>query len=196
MVGNKKWMIALFSICLVVIAGLLTTVIVLALPSATIQSQIGIQYTVKDISGSMSASYKVGASGSVTPIASEIKFNQSTSSISGNLNVSDIKGLTPSDNYVVFTYTFTNDIDLDYTVDFTYTGTNEKWTVEYSTTNNGTDWKTMTSGTEVSGQLTVDGTTSDPTTKTLYIRVKLDDTTADASFSGTFAFDLAGVPTE
>ena len=197
MVGNKKWMIALFSICLVVIAGLLTTVIVLASPSQTISSNIGIQYTVRDIDGSMSASYKVGTSGSDTPIATKIEFNQGTDSISGNFNVPNITGLSPSENYVTFTYTFTNDIALDYTVDFTYTGTNADWSVQYTTVEGGSDgWQDMTSGTEVSGQLTVDGTTSDPTTKTLYIRVELNDTTADASFSGTFAFDLAGVPTE
>ena len=197
MVGNKKWMIALFSICLVVIAGLLTTVIVLAAPSQTISSDIGIQYTVRDIDGSMSASYKVGTSGSDTPIASEIEFNQGTDSISGNFNVPNITGLSPSENYVTFTYTFTNDIALDYTVDFTYTGTNADWSVQYTTVEGGSDgWQDMTSGKEISGQLTVDGTDGEPTTKHLYIRVKLNDTTADASFSGEFTFDLAGVPSQ
>ena len=197
MVGNKKLMIALFSICLVVIAGLLTTVIVLALPSQTVTSDIGISYIVKDIEGSMSASYKVGASGSETPIASEIEFKQNSEPVSGNLNQSGIKGLTPTDNYVVFTYTFTNDIALDYTVDFTYTGTNADWSVQYTTVEGGSaGWQDMTSGNEISGQLTVDGTDGEPTTKHLYIRVKLNDTTADSSFSGKFTFDLAGVPSQ
>ena len=197
MVGNKKLMIALFSICLVVIAGLLTTVIVLALPSQTVSSDIGISYIVKDIEGSMSASYKVGASGSETPIAKEIEFKQNSEPVSGNFNQSGIKGLTPTDNYVVFTYTFTNDIALAYTVDVTYTGTNTNWTIEYTVNDDlSTDWKTMTSASQVSDVLTVAGAADDtPTTEKLYIRVKLNDTTADAEFSGTFSFVLTGNPT-
>lgn len=194
MVGNKKLMIALFSICLVVIAGLLTTVIVLALPSQTVTSDIGISYIVKDIEGSMSASYKVGASGSETPIASEIEFKQNSEAVSGNLNQSGIKGLTPTDNYVVFTYTFTNDIALAYTVDVTYTGTNTNWTIEYTVNDDlSTGWQPMTSASQVSDVLTVAGAADDtPTTDKLYIRVTLDDTTADASFSGKFSFVLTG----
>ena len=196
MVGNKKLMIALFSICLVVIAGLLTTVIVLALPSQTVTSDIGISYIVKDIEGSMSASYKVGASGSDTSIAS-IEFDQTTGAASGNLDKLGIKGLTPTDNYVVFTYTFTNDIALAYTVDVTYTGTNTNWTIEYTVNDDlSTDWQTMTSASQVSDVLTVAGAADDtPTTDKLYIRVKLNDTTADAEFSGTFSFVLTGNPT-
>ena len=196
MVGNKKLMIALFSICLVVIAGLLTTVIVLALPSQTVTSDIGISYIVKDIEGSMSASYKVGASGSDTSIAS-IEFDQTTGSVSGNLDKLGIKGLTPTDNYVVFTYTFTNDIALAYTVDVTYTGTNTNWKIEYTVNDDlSTGWQTMTSASQVSDVLTVAGAADDtPTTDKLYIRVKLKDTTADAEFSGTFSFVLTGSPT-
>ena len=196
MVGNKKLMIALFSICLVVIAGLLTTVIVLALPSQTVTSDIGISYIVKDIEGSMSASYKVGASGSDTSIAS-IEFDQTTGAASGNLDKLGIKGLTPTDNYVVFTYTFTNDIALAYTVDVTYTGTNTNWKIEYTVNDDlSTGWQTMTSASQVSDVLTVAGAADDtPTTDKLYIRVKLNDTTADAEFSGTFSFVLTGNPT-
>lgn len=196
MVGNKKLMIALFSICLVVIAGLLTTVIVLALPNATIESNIGIKYTVKDIEGSLGASYKVGTSGEVKPIANTIEFNQSTEEISGDLSVNDISGLTPTDNYVVFTYTFTNDIALAYTVDVTYTGTNTNWTIEYTVNDDlSTDWKPMTSASQVSDVLTVAGAADDtPTTEKLYIRITLDDTTADSTFSGSFSFSLAGKP--
>lgn len=196
MVGNKKLMIALFSICLVVIAGLLTTVIVLALPSQTVSSDIGISYRVTDIEGSMSASYKVGASGSDTSIAS-IEFDQTTGAASGNLDKLGIKGLTPTDNYVVFTYTFTNDIALAYTVDVTYTGTNTNWTIEYTVNDDlSTGWQTMTSALQVSDVLTVAGAAEDtPTTDKLYIRVKLNDTTADAEFSGTFEFVLTGNPT-
>ena len=196
MVGNKKLMIALFSICLVVIAGLLTTVIVLALPSQTVSSDIGISYRVTDIEGSMSASYKVGASGSDTSIAN-IEFDQTTGSVSGNLDKLGIKGLTPTDNYVVFTYTFTNDIALAYTVDVTYTGTNTNWTIEYTVNDDlSTGWQPMTSASQVSDVLTVAGAADDtPTTDKLYIRVKLNDTTADAEFSGTFSFVLTGNPT-
>ena len=196
MVGNKKLMIALFSICLVVIAGLLTTVIVLALPSQTVSSDIGISYRVTDIEGSMSASYKVGASGSDTTITT-IEFDQKTGSVSGNLDKLGIKGLTPTDNYVVFTYTFTNDIALAYTVDVTYTGTNTNWTIEYTVDDElSSGWQSMTSASQVSDVLTVAGAADvTPTTEKLYIRVKLNDTTADAEFSGTFSFVLTGNPT-
>ena len=144
----------------------------------------------------MSASYKVGASGSDTSIAT-IEFDQTTGSASGNLDKLGIKGLTPTDNYVVFTYTFTNDIALAYTVDVTYTGTNTNWTIEYTVNDDlSTGWQPMTSASQVSDVLTVAGAADDtPTTDKLYIRVKLNDTTADAEFSGTFNFVLTGNPT-
>ena len=54
----------------------------------------------------------------------------------------------------------------------------------------------LTSASQVSDVLTVDGAVDDtPTTDKLYIRVKLNDTTADAEFSGTFSFVLTGSPT-
>ena len=188
MVGNKKWMIALFSICLVVIAGLLTTVIVLAAPSQTIQQTIGINYTVTDVEGSLQMTYQVAGQEVSSPKTAT--FTQTQAPTSGALDIEEINGLTPTNNKVVFTYTFNNDIDLAYNVAFTYTGTNPDWTVEYSTTSASDGYQTMTSASQVSGKVSV--AAGDGQSTTLYIRIVLNKTTADANFSGQFSFIIAG----
>lgn len=188
MVGNKKWMIALFSICLVVIAGLLTTVIVLAAPSQTIQQTIGINYTVTDVEGSLQMTYQVAGQEASSPKTAT--FTQKQAPTSGALDIEEIDGLTPTNNKVVFTYTFNNDIDLAYNVAFTYTGTNPDWTVEYSTTSASDGYQTMTSASQVSGEVSV--AAGDGQSTTLYIRIVLNKTTADANFSGQFSFIITG----
>ena len=188
MVGNKKWMIALFSICLVVIAGLLTTVIVLAAPSQTIQQTIGINYTVKDVAGSLQMTYQVAGQAASGPKTAT--FTQTQAPTSGALDIEEINGLTPTNNNVVFTYTFNNDIDLAYNVAFTYTGTNPDWTVEYSTTSASDGYQEMTNASQVSGKVSV--AAGDGQSTTLYIRIVLDKTTADANFSGQFSFVITG----
>ena len=191
MVGNKKWMIALFSICLVVIAGLLTTVIVLASSSQSIQQTIGINYTVKDVAGSLQMTYQVAGQEASSPKTAT--FTQTQAPTSGALDIEEIDGLTPTNNNVVFTYTFNNDIDLAYDVAFTYTGTNPDWTVEYSTTSASDGYQPMTSGSQVSEAVSV--AAGDGQSDTLYIRITLNKTTADANFSGQFSFIITGQAT-
>lgn len=192
MVGNKKWMIALFSICLVVIAGLLTTVIVLASPSQSINQTIGINYTVTDVEGSLQMTYQVAGQEASSPKTAT--FTQTQAPTSGALDIAEIDGLTPTNTNVVFTYTFNNDIDLAYNVAFTYTGTNPDWTVEYSTTSASDGYQPMTSGSQVSGAVSV--AAGDGQSDTLYIRITLNETTADANFSGQFSFIITGQASE
>ncbi len=192
MVGNKKWMIALFSVCLVVIAGLLTTVIVLASPSQSINQTIGINYTVTDVEGSLQMTYQVAGQEASSPKTAT--FTQTQAPTSGALDIEEISGLTPTNNKVVFTYTFNNDIDLAYNVAFTYTGTNPDWTVEYSTTSASDGYQPMTSGSQVSGAVSV--AAGDGQSDTLYIRITLNETTADANFSGQFSFIITGQASE
>ena len=188
MVGNKKWMIALFSICLVVIAGLLTTVIVLAAPSQTISSNIGISYSVSDIQGSISASYTIGEEGP-TSIGTE-SFTVEQGDQMGSFDPVNInEGLSPTNKSVVFDYVFTSTIKNGYSVTCQYTPTNAtNWTVEYSTTNDGSDWQTLSS--TCSTTVADGGTAETASTSHLYIRITLKDATVDSTFGGTFNFNL------
>lgn len=193
MVGNKKLMIALFSICLVVIAGLLTTVIVLANPTQTIKSDIGISYSVSDIQGSMSATYTIGE-GEPQSVGSA-NFTVEQGNISDTFDPVNItEGLSPTNKSVVFDYVFTSTIDNGYSVTCKYTPSKAtNWTVEYSTTNSDSDWQTLSS--TCSTTVADGGSEGTASTSHLYIRITLKDATIDSSFSGTFDFTLQSTAT-
>ena len=57
---KKRTMITLFSLCAVIVIGLLVTVIVLASQTQNLNSNISVSYTATEISGGVSATYKIG----------------------------------------------------------------------------------------------------------------------------------------
>lgn len=115
--NNKKLMISLFSLCLVAIVGLLTTVIVLAASTQNVNSSINVTYTASEVSGSVSAAYKVKDDASETKFTGgtggTITFTATTkTSEVGTLKAStDAITLTSDKNYVEFYYNFTNNGD-------------------------------------------------------------------------------------
>ncbi len=193
MVGNKKLMIALFSICLVVIAGLLTTVIVLASPTQKIKSDIGISYSVSDIQGSMSATYTIGE-GEPQSVGSA-NFTVEQGNISDTFDPVNItEGLSPTNKSVVFDYVFTSTINNGYSVTCQYTPTSAtNWTVEYSTQSETEGFATLS--TTCSTTVADGGSEETASTSHLYIRITLNDATIDSSFSGTFNFTLQSTAT-
>ncbi len=198
MTGNKKLMIALFSICLVVIAGLLTTVIVLATQSGTITSSINISYTATDIQGTASATYTVENGSPVNLVAKDgssttITFNAADETITESLSIPSGSpvNLTSANDSVTFTYTFTNTGAAAYNATVNYTGTDAtNFKVEYSTTGSS-DWQTLVQS-EGQTVAVAAGSTGTPTTATFYIRITLNDVAQNANFVGSFAWTLAG----
>ena len=197
MTGNKKLMIALFSICLVVIAGLLTTVIVLATQSGTITSSINISYTATDIQGTASATYTVKNGSPVNLVAKDgsattITFNAADETLTNSLSIPSGSpvNLTSANDSVTFTYTFTNTGAAAYNATVNYTGTDAtNFTVQYSTDNS--DYQTLVQS-EGQTVAVAAGSSEVPTTVTFYIRITLADVAQNANFVGSFAWTLQG----
>lgn len=186
---NKKLMISLFSLCLVVIVGLLTTVIVLAAGTQNVSSTIDVVYTATNISGTVSATYKVGT-------GSEVSFT-TTGAAEGAKSITftpdeetQTRTLTPvgqiavdaKQREVVFKYSFTNAGGHNYTATVGYTAgegdTTSNYAMTYST--DGTTWND-----------TKEVTVSAGGSANLYIKVRIVDTSKDMKLAGTFAWNLA-----
>ena len=203
MTGNKKLMIALFSICLVVIAGLLTTVIVLATQSGKITSSINISYTAVDIQGSVSATYTVENGSPVALVngegETEIVFDATDASLTGSLGVQDsnpINTLTSTNDSVTFEYTFKNTGSVAYTAVLNYTAASaDNIIIEWynESASGGAAWETLAqSGNQT---ITVAGAANAeaPVTETFQIRITIDDVAQNVNFSPSFAWTLAAV---
>ena len=110
---SKRLTIAMFAVLAAIIIGLAATLIVFAATGQNISSSINVSYTAEGIYGKASATYKVGENGTETAMKNgtqtEIIFN---GGVSGNsvLNPENIT-LTSADSYVVFKYTFTNEME-------------------------------------------------------------------------------------
>lgn len=192
MVGNKKLMIALFSICLVVIAGLLTTVIVLASPAQNVTSNINISYSATDIQGSMTAKYLLASStaddGGATEFdGSPISFVAGDPDKTGTLNFSGPVSLSSSNSSIIFIYEFASTGDVAYDAVVTYESTTEtNFKVEYATdaSQAGSGWTELVDEGTQTVNVAANGTGK------LYIRLSIEDTGKDATFNGNFKWAL------
>ncbi len=205
MVGNKKLMIALFSICLVVIAGLLTTVIVLAAPSANVTSNINISYTAQGIDGSLSAAYVQASTATNEEAGIALKGGDgdsgkvtftidNTSAKSGTLAMPENVTVSLENKSIILIYTISNTGSKTIEATLTYNNTNDaddNFKVEYATDASQAEsgWSTLSDkGTQ---KVTVSGgTDEEPTTERVYVRITLEDASQDATFEATLVWAL------
>ena len=111
---KQKTLITLFSLMIVVIAGMLVTIIVLASQTHNLNSNISISYTATEISGGVSATYQVG-DGEVKNMVINGNTSEKTASFYGE-DVAKTQNLSPTESQIVllagqelvFTYNFTN----------------------------------------------------------------------------------------
>ena len=127
---KKKSLITIFSLFAVVIVGLLVGVIVLASQTHNLNSNISISYTVTEISGGVSATYKIGDDDE-----KDMVVNGNTSKLVATFDAdlnSTTQGLSPTESQLVllakqdliFTYTFFNRGDYPYYATLNYTDSN------------------------------------------------------------------------
>ena len=111
---KKKGLITLFSLFAVVIVGLLVWVIVLASQTQNLNSNISISYTATEISGSVSATYKIGG-GEEKNMVVNSNASETVARFDADLDT-QMQGLSPTESNidilfgqdVIFTYTFVN----------------------------------------------------------------------------------------
>lgn len=184
MKSKKKLIIALSSLCFVVVAAVVTVSVVLAAINQTVNTNIKVSYTAKEVAATVSAQYTWG--GATTDMTTDgTAEGEKTISFDGSETTETPKSLHPQVQEIVlenaegkksvtFTYTFTNDGDATFyaTVEFASTA-NENVTVDY---NGKTAPETVT---------VVKGT---PVTYT--ITVSIDNVALNASFAGAFNWAL------
>ena len=109
MSSKKKLVISLSVAAAVLVAAIIAIVAVFAAASQTVASNVKISYTASEVDGSISASYVVAGKGEAVQMGSA-SFTAGSDEITGTLNgasTEEIK-LDATNNYVVFTYVFTN----------------------------------------------------------------------------------------
>ena len=109
--SKKKVVVAIISLSIVVFAAIIGVVAVLAAREVTVKSTVNVQYEANaNIYGSISGSYKVGASGSDVSLGN-VSFDEFTldgyeGALSGINNLKLEKG--DDNNYITFTFVFEN----------------------------------------------------------------------------------------
>ena len=111
--SKKKIIIAVSALAMVLIASVVAVVAVLAAQQVTVQSNVQIVYTTKEIQGSISAYYQVKGDASRTQIGSTVTPDGSEPDNTGFEHNStsaavSIENLSKTNNYVDFIFTFTN----------------------------------------------------------------------------------------
>lgn len=184
---NKKLMISLFSLCLVAIVGLLTTVIVLAAGTQNVNTTINVTYSATNIAGTVSAKSKIanqeavdmttdGAAGS----AKTITFNAEDTNANGALNPQGSLALTAENKYIEFIYSFTSITDSRYKASVVANGFDMKnYTIQYKV-GDGEYSDTAASNVEVNGTATT----------TVTIKIEIVNTAIAVNAAGSFAWTL------
>ena len=170
-------------------------VFVLAAITQTIDSNVKVSYVSREVAGVVSATYKIGSGEEKTMKTgnggTELVFRGETENSSGNelLPEGDIY-LTASDSYVVFVYSFTNTGDTNYTANFSFPDDNEMNNIAVYYSRDNINYTTNNSG------ITVYNNTDSANAEKYYVKLQISNVAQNASFSGSFSWDLDSIPNE
>ncbi len=176
--NNKKLMISLFSLCLVAIVGLLTTVIVLAAGTQNVNSSVKITYTATDIEGSVSMKSTVSGDTASTDMGKHTFAANGTTS--GAINASEIT-LTSEKTYVTYEIELASTGDSYYAV-LTESVSGSNLEVKYST--DGSTF--VATNPTASKNFEVTGSEA----KTIYVRYTIINTAKSVEVNGNISLSL------
>ena len=186
MKSKKKLIIALSSFAFVLVAAVVTVTAVLAAANQAITSNVSVVYTAKQVAGTVTASYKVGTSGSETYMGSITYEGDEAENLSKVLEPNATVELEAKEtdqgvtvDPVIFTFTFTNTGSAAYTATLTYTDADE----------DDANLEMTTSANLKSNAITIPANTTTPIVVTL--TVNLQNVALNGEFSGSFKWDLA-----
>lgn len=196
--SKRKMIISITVFAVAILAIVITMVSVLAAQNVTVNSSINITYTADKIKGVVTGHYSVAGDANVK--IGEINYLGTEDDGAKNLNngTLNISGVTKTKNYVEFIFTFTNSGSTEYTATLKFTDNTAATSLEddnIAMAYKGglvTDYANVTTGTNgvySLGQLTVPAGTSTPIS--YYVKVSIPKTHLDASFSGSFAWNIA-----
>lgn len=176
--NNKKLMISLFSLCLVAIVGLLTTVIVLAAGTQNVNSSVKIIYTATDIAGSVSMKSTVSGDTAATDMGKHTFAANGTTE--GTIAASEIT-LTSDKTYVTYEIELVSTGDSYYAV-LTEGVSSSNLKVEYS--QNGTDF--VATNPTADKDFKVDNETN----KKIYVKYTIINTAKSVEVNGNISLSL------
>ena len=132
--SKRKMIISITIFAVAILAVVITIVSVLAAQNVTVNSSINVHYTSSQKAAKVTAKYQV-AGGSLTDLGS-IEFEgdetgtDATKDLTGG--VKTISGLSDTNNWVEFVFTFTNEGSSEYTATLTLPSTVENFTISYT----------------------------------------------------------------
>jgi len=213
---KKKIIVALSSLCAVLVAAIVTMGIVWAATSQTITSQIKVTYTAQEISGSLSAKVYFNSDTGVAMTAdgtaqgaTTVTFDGSTATTSGTLTPQGDTVLLNENGkrFVIYEYVITNaststamSAVLTYADDSSGSNAEDANIKVYAYANTTAVSNPHTSAETIRGasganlvanhSSLISDTVSASGTKYFYILVEINDLASDAEFSGTFSWAL------
>ena len=189
MTKSKKLIISLSIILAVVVIVLVTVVSVWAATSQTVTNQLTVRYTATNVSATMQADYRLAGSSTWQNMGS-VSFSPTESSSSKSLTAKEIE-LTDSATYVFFRYTFTNNGSNDIKISSNETPAQTNMEIEYYIKSTDTTEDLDPTSMLIRPSSIV---LSSGETQYVFVLVNVMDRSKDASFSGTFAWNLEHAP--
>lgn len=179
--SRKKMVIALSSLAVIILAGVVAIAAVLAAQNITIKSAVNVSYTANEIAGTVTAKYKV-AGGSEQNIGSITYDGTEEGEPTTDMDVITIDNLTKNKKSIEFIFTFTNTGSSDYTATLTLPETVSNFTPSFSV-------PTGAGITKISDtSFTIAGNTAEVVTYS--VTMTISDVSQDAKIEGSFAWNL------
>jgi len=191
---KTKLIVALSSLCSVLVIGIVMMGIAWAATTQTIQSTINITYTVSDVIVSVSAN-KYFSSNTPTAFTSgtngTLTFSATDASSTGVLSTTDT-ALSSSNDYVIYKYVFTNGGSnaLSASLAIGSTTNLSTYVIAPTTTRKTSIYTGFSSNDYTAGNSITNAPIGGNSTASAYIVMKITNITQHSSFSETFAWTL------
>ncbi len=184
---KKKLYMAIFSLCIMTIMALLTIASVFAAKNQSVSSQLDVSYHATNVAVTVRGDYLLKNDTSYTSMGANIEFSPAEAYSVKTMKVNGI-AMTEVKNYTVFKYTFKNnsdDVGVNINLVSNVTNSSNITLTYYYATAEISNYNLISNNSF--SQVTLN------TSQTLYIyvKVKVVDLSTDASFSGSFNFNLS-----
>ena len=198
---KKKLIISISTLCVAVIAIVGITVGVLAARSASITNNINVGYTAREVAATISATYQRQGDADPTnmtvqggePDQYELVFDGSEETATGALETAGDITLDTDHKSVTFTYTFKNNGTNNFTATLTLPETQKNVTITYQLDGEPYDPADHGSALTFTATGAASAEADDGQEVTFAVTVAIDNVAADASFAGTFSWNLTSV---
>ena len=181
---TARWKLGLTIMSLLLVCVMSVCAIIVAFASTThgFTSAISISYTATDVDGNISATYKVGATGTETPLLNQenegvVYFDALDGQVTGSFLINDPITLTSDANYVEFKYSLNNtgSVKWQVTINFSDVEGDNTSNVSVTYSTNGSSYSSSPLNLQVAGN----------SSATCYVRIGIADMSLDTTYTGS-----------